>query len=343
MTSPAQITPPSSTSCGSSCGNSCLGWLNGDNCCDDCVPGSGVIVGATWHILRPVINDNRAFTTTTTRGTTTATVVDNFQYGFKSDPSVWAGYRTCDGLGFTVTWFHLDNSANTETATATDATNITPVIGSGFGGPFAPVLGLSVPYTFNNDIHMDIWDFDVTQRVKICHFDLTFGAGIRYLFMAEDYNQSGNIPALTIPGVGNFPAGTFNASTRNEFNGGGPTLILNGVRSFGCSGFGLYANSRVGVLFGPKHEDFTVTANPNPLIVAGTATTTSDNESTIGFGEIELGAQWSRRIGNVSPFVRAGFEGREYWGIGNAGLAASGNNNGNVGLYGIALSAGVGW
>jgi hypothetical protein len=345
-TSPAQIIPPTGACCDSGYGNGCCGCLDRDNCGEDCVPGSGVIVGATWHILRPVINDNVAFRITTFSPTTEATVQQNFQYRFKSDPSIWLGYRSCDGLGFTVTWFHLDNSAETETTAETIGGNveISPAFEAPGLGALAGIRpGTLIPFTFNNDIKMDIWDFDVTQRVEVCHFDLTFGGGIRYMWIAQDYNLSSILPVVAfVNRVPQMATLTDTVGARNSFNGGGPTLILNGLRRFGCSGFGLYANSRLGVLFGPKHETI-FASSVIPGLASATTTTTSDNESTIGFGEIELGAQWSQNMGSVSPFVRIGFEGREYWGIGNASNTASGNNSTNVGAYGVALSAGVGW
>src|SRR5689334_9179555 len=67
---------PAAQSCGGGCdsGHGCCD--TGRGCCDNnhgcldsgcndpCCQGGGVIVGAEWHILRPVINDNRAFTLT---------------------------------------------------------------------------------------------------------------------------------------------------------------------------------------------------------------------------------------------------------------------------------------
>jgi hypothetical protein len=336
-TPPAQAAPAGAC-CDSGYGHGCLGCLNNENCCDDCLPGSGVSVGATWHILRPVINDNVAFTVMSSGPASTATVQQNFQYSFKSDPSIWAGYRSCDGLGFTVTWFHLDNSAQTETVADAPPGKL---VAAPPGLPFPDnvvvlPIGAST-FSATNDIKMDIWDFDVTQRVEVCHFDLTFGGGIRYMRIAQDYDLSQDKPAFAP-----FLAANVAWSARNSFNGGGPILVLNGVRQIGSSGFGLYANSRAGVLFGPKHETASTTVVFGGA-VAGTATATSDNESTIGLGEIELGAQWGRNMGSFSPFVRVGFEGREYWGIGNSSNVATGNNSTPVGAFGVALSAGVGW
>ncbi len=48
-------------------------------------------------------------------------------------------------------------------------------------------------------------------------------------------------------------------------------------------------------------------------------------------------------MGSVCPFARLGFEGREYWGIGNASNSTAGTNSSAVGAYGLALSAGIGW
>jgi hypothetical protein len=357
-TPPAQAAPACSDI---GCGDGWLGCLNGDNCGDDCVPGSGVSVGATWHIIRPVISNNQAAiaTTLTFTGTRTSSVVEhNFDYKFSSDPSIWVGYRSCDGLGFSVTWFHMDNSANglgISLAQAAPTSGAVTIIST----PAAQTeLGMNVlrsfsftsgagPVTFNagNDIKMDIWDFDVTQKSQICCLDLTWGGGIRYFHIAQDYNSTATESSIIgVVGVGIIPftvTDNFNASS--NFNGGGPTIVLNGLRHFGCSGFGLYGNARGGVLFGDKHDNaFEHFVSTTTFIPSSNASVTSDSESTIGFLEIELGAQWGGRMGSVNPFVRLGFEGREYWGVGTA-LSAFGSNTNNVGAYGVALSAGVGW
>jgi hypothetical protein len=333
--------------CNQGCDNGCS-CIDRD-CCNDCVPGSGIIAGFEWHILRPAINNNTIATITTTSATTVATTVQNFQYTFSSDWSLWAGYRSCDGLGFTVNWFHANNSSDTfNTTLAPTATTTTLAI-----PPLTLVLpistvglprGTTLPIAVGNDLHMDIWDFDVTQRVEVCKFDLTFGAGIRYFHVGEDYNGSIQFPR----GFFGAPfAGSIVEGLGNSFNSGGPTLVLDGLRRFGCSGFGLYANARGGVLFGDKHDNGSIVVTGPAAPFAGfptRVTTTSDNEETVGFGEIELGVQWSKRYCKATPFVRFGFEGREYWGVGNAsapGIPA--NSNANVGLYGVTASAGVGF
>jgi hypothetical protein len=315
------------------------------DCCDHCVPGSGIIFGAEWHLIRPVINDNVAFTTTTSTATTSAKVSTPYQYNFESDPSIWMGYRSCDGLGFQVTWFHMNQNSDPvgSTINSTTGTSKPPVtVTLPFFTIFSSGLFLPISVASNGDIKMDIWDFDVTQRVEIGHLDLTFGGGIRYFHMAQDANT---VLDLSADARVRTSAGTISATASNSFDGGGPTLILDGLRRFGSSGFGLYANARGGVLFGAQRENTFESYSPS-LAAFFTVThfsTTSDQESTIGFGEIELGIQWGQSNCSVSPFVRIGFEGREYWGIGNAILATSGNNSGNVGAYGFVASAGVGW
>jgi hypothetical protein len=334
---------------------------SGRGCCDsghDCIDqgcgdqgcqGDAIIFGGEWHVLRPVVNDNRAFVLSTANaiGTVVANTQQNFQYKFESDPSLWVGYRTECGLGFQATWFHLDNNSNTNSITipGTGTSTLTFPTPVGFA-TFFEFPGSAVPFTFNSDLKMDIWDFDVTQRVEICHLDLLVGGGIRYLHIGQDYTATAGVPR--IPGVAGTP-GTLTDSLSNRFDGGGPTIILDGLRRFGNSGFSLYGNARGGVLFGAKRESGTVVASSvvTSLILGlggvQNGTATSDNETTIGFGEIELGVQWARRMGSVNPFVRLGFEGREYLGIGNAANAPTTSNSSAVGAYGLVTSAGIGW
>jgi hypothetical protein len=353
--SQAQTTPPAAQgdaccASGGCCGGSCC---IEPGCEDECKHG-GIILDGEWHILRPYVNDNRAFLSTTAAGGAAAAVQNNFNYRYESDPSITFGYRGEGGLGFTATWFHVNNSASTINTAATaggpviliPAPAVIVGIPIGFIAPGA-IAGLAEPISLNDSLKMDVWDFDVTQTAELGRFDLTLGGGIRYLHMAQSFDAAVTIPA--IPGL--TAGGTVNDNLSNTFNAGGPTLILNGVRRFGDSGFGLYANSRAGVLFGNKRENGSLTAS-SPLIAAitfGTPSTTSNtNLTTVGFAELELGVQWGRSMGNVNPFVRIGVEGREYWGIGNAtagvpSLLSNGQNSSPVGLFGFAFTAGIGF
>jgi hypothetical protein len=326
-----QVAPGGSCADGACWGGGCINE-DCDPCCN--VPGTGIIFSGGWHILRVNVNDNHAFSSTTA-GATTAT---NFDYDFDSDYSLSAGYRGQCGLGATVSWFHLDNSANTLTTTTTAARGTIPAIGvAAFVAAVAPV---GTVLTASSDITIDAWDFDVTQTVEVCRLDLTYGAGIRYLHVGQDINES----AVTAAG-----AAAGRASRTNSYDGAGPTIVLNGLRRFGCSGFGVYANARGGLLFGDKTE------NASTTVGAATTSVTGTNDSTVGFAEIELGAHWGKKMGNMYPFARLGFEGRQYWGIGNAanatvgfatapGIAPPGGNNSSpIGAYGIVLSGGIGF
>jgi hypothetical protein len=280
--------------------------------------------------LRPVINDNLAFAGTTTNGTVRTTAINAFPYHFESDPSVWAGYRTCCGLGFTATWFHLDNNSDPV---------VTPITTITIPAPTGTIsFNPGDPVTITNDLKMDVFDFDVTKRCELCcNFDFTFGGGVRYVHMDQDYNASFTVPAQ-LGGASVSQIGS------DSFNGAGPTLVCDGLWRCGCSGFGLYANGRIGVLFGSKGENSTLSSTARIPGTASTLILASGNfESTIAFVEVEVGAQWCRRMGPVCPFVRVGFEGREFVGIGNAVQATSGLNNSQVGLFGLGVSAGIGF
>jgi hypothetical protein len=320
---------------------------NGDECRD-----SGVIAGVEWHILRPVINDNIAFIRSSATGLVATNVQENFQYPFSSDPSIWLGYRTEGGLGFSVTWFHMDHSArdeNTSLAATTGAPTNTVTIPFGPGGSI-PVSsatltpGTTANFVFKNDIKMDIWDLDVTQKAELGRIGVTAGAGIRCLHIAQDYSASA-AGTVNVGFVAVVPtAANARETLSTSYNGGGPTLLLNGIRRFGDSGVALYCNTRGGVVFGPKRDNWFFRSNNGVIGFFTADQETSDNEATIGFAEIELGVQWGRTMGAVSPFVRIGFEGREYWGAGTAlGIFNGTTNSGTVGAYGLALSAGVGY
>ena len=54
-------------------------------------------------LVNRYVNDNRAFSTLTAPGGVLTLTNNNFEYKNKVDPSVWLGYRSECGLGFTAT------------------------------------------------------------------------------------------------------------------------------------------------------------------------------------------------------------------------------------------------
>jgi hypothetical protein len=337
------------------CGNLCNGNCGDSGCNNNCCCGSGFQAGAELHVLRPVITNNAGliFSTSVEEAADPTTRIANFSFDYAEAPSVWVGYVNDCGLGGRITWFHFYERSKALTAVQdpdSDTIINTPsnffrndVIGSG-----------EADFSASNTLSIDAWDFDVTQCFKVCKLELTVGAGLRYFHLNQNYVASrvhNNVADEEI-------VTSYTEEDANSFNGWGPTLLCNAYRPIGCSGFGLYADSRIGLLFGDRHEScfqqhigFEEDNNLNE--------TTSDSDQLIGFLEIEFGVQWTGQYGCTHPFVRLGIEGRGYFGTGNAqsGAVFSTNNldieansllgvpslgkTSDLGLYGFTFAAGI--
>src|SRR5207248_3339482 len=216
-------------------------------------------------------------------------------------------------------------------------------LGTGAGSVSTNNIGLGAAqtqeFTFNNDLKIDSWDFDVTQAFRVCHLDVNAGAGIRYFHMAQDTSATRTATGLARGFVG--AAAEVDSTSYNSF---GPTLLVEMRRHVGDRGIGVYANVRGGLLFGSRHDRVYALsqfgAAAAPAVFSGTIG--SDQDATIGLSELEIGLEWKGHMGRVNPFARVGFEAREYFGIGNA-ENIFGGGNGNVGAYGLALTSGIGF
>src|SRR5581483_9181150 len=120
---------------------------------------------------------------------------------------------------------------------------------------------------------------------------------------------------------------------------------LEAIRKIGDSNFGLFGNSRVGLLFGNRKQVASSSTVLNEAVANGVAVNTTTvflaNGATSGFGilpivEMEAGAQWTRCLGNFELVVRPAAVGQVYFDGGNAT-----GRTGNFGLVGGMLTAGV--
>jgi hypothetical protein len=216
--------------------------------------------------------------------------------------------------------------------------------GSGFLPGVLPPLaaGQANVFSLNTSLILEIWDFDVTQQFRLGAFDLTAGAGIRYMHMSQGFRGSAIQTGL--------PAGVIDNAVESSFNNtnsGGISLLLEARLPLGAGGWSLYANARAGLLFGERHATLFTSTVTNPGGAVPNVTTPFSNigttsDFTMPFAELELGVEWTRRYDRFTPFVRVGFEGRDYINAGNAQyIALTASRNGDVGLFGVAFHVGA--
>jgi hypothetical protein len=323
----------------------CSATVTADNGCWQ----QGLLIGVGLHVLRPVVSNNQGLILTAADGggTMTAGSVAAFDYGFSAAPSVSFGYTGDSGLGVQVTWFQFSQSAGSLNAVETPLDpakgGITVSSASGFladatvGAPKSAETNI---FHVTDHLRLATWDFDVTQKFRLGMMDMSAGAGVRYLHLTQGFRGG-------VQQTGLAPGGLDEAfeATNNDFDGAGPTLLLEAYRPIGSRGLAFYANARTGLLFGSRHEvDYTlVVTNPGnggTTNVAPGPPVRYNSDQTVGFAEFELGLEWAQQYQRFCPFARVGFEAREYLNTGNAQSLYVGHNS-DLGLVGFVFRVGV--
>lgn len=205
---------------------------------------------------------------------------------------------------------------------------------------------------FNNQIHIKIWDLDVTRSVRCGCLDLTGSVGLRYLQIYQEYNA---FEALdTVPAVDGVNPARFEESqfllSSHSANGFGPTLGLEARQTL-WDNLRVYGQGKVGFIFCDGHQQALKQVNysalypvdlPNPEVTAATASYNRMITTT----EVEVGLEYAHVLGSGSEvYLRAGLVGMVFGGVGNNSRSAVGAGTGqdkedNLSLFGLNLSVG---
>lgn len=256
--------------------------------------------------------------------------VQDFRYGMDLAPEICVGYVTNSGLGARVRWWQFDQGSGEN------------LVNDGTLSVFsAAPLGLGVTSTTAGDVFeaysdlkITVWDFEGTQSVRAGCWDLLFGAGGRYCFMAQDYRSS-------IVDVTGAPVSS--VTSAHNFTGGGPTTSFEAHRLIGETGAAFYSKARGTVLYGNAHEEsflFDYTGGT----LSGISDSATNHMSLLPVAEFELGVEYGYELGRARLFAQAGLNGQVWFGAGNASNTNSGlsaDNSGNLGFIGLAFRAGV--
>ena len=309
--------------------------------------GGHFTLGAGLYALEPYFQTNPAYRRQNGLPGPNVTPImtqTDFHYGMHAEPLTWLGYVNDCGLGARVRWWQF----NVHAATAP----VGPFFPSGGVGS-ATVLGSAIATSevssqaiaFASDLHMNVWDFEVTQNLTLCNSVCTFSGGIRYAHLAQDY-QAGSASAFPFGGSTQIFDTLDLLLFSHNFNGAGPTFAFEGHRPLGHTGFALYGSARGAVLFGSAHQRlFTGGLQQNGSIGTSLRAET-DTDSVLPVGEFEVGAEYGHCFGPVHAFAQLAFVGQVWFGAGNASnsdgvfTSGSGNSN-NLGLVGLVIRAGV--
>jgi hypothetical protein len=311
----------------------------GDCCpqvpCNDCGGGhgggGGLIAGAAFYYIKPVWSANPAFVTTPIDSLTPALQTD-FDYGYSFSPAIWLGYGSEDGLGARVRWFRFDQNENFSLLND----------GSLFVLSATP-LGLANASTtagdelfFGSGLKIETWDFEVTNSCCGDRWTVLASGGVRYAHIRQRY--------LTVEIPEEDPGAIDVVASSHSFNGLGPTIAVEARRKIGV-GLAVYANARGSLLWGDGGQNVLEILNgdednPNEAL--------TNRDLFVSNGELEVGGEFSRQRNGRRAFVRAGFVAQGWFGVGNSAnvgdlgaLPGTLDNNSDLGLVGLAVSAGV--
>jgi hypothetical protein len=293
------------------------------------------------YLLRPVWETNPAFRIISTPAPVPGLTANNrvqreFDYDYEVAPMFFIGYEWNSGFGVRARWFSFDGS-DTQSHVNAPNDNTDPANPLGLGVNGTAVDNATIQAV--SDLSLFAVDLEATKRVTNSCWGGWFlmAGGIRYVEIDQTYNY------LSVNPNGR----TERVLAQNSFSGIGPTVALECHRTFGCSGFGIYANARGSILFGESAESATQIRVDHLGGLDDLDTGRVSRDDVLPIGELEVGLEYGNYFGRCRVFGQVGFVGQVWWGAGNSAnvdgaLTGSGSDNHtNLGFLGLALRAGV--
>ena len=279
--------------------------------------------GASAFFLKPHwTGGNGAYVTNTTLPGGGINDQANFNSPFTTSPGFWFGYTGASGYGVQVNFFSYAQSFGVATLVPAGVNGVSD---TSTGIAFAPPGNV---FSASSFLNVNYWDIELTKRIQTRNWIWTGTAGLLYLYLGQGYDAVG-VSATT--------------TTRNTFNGLGPTASLGGRRPLGSLGFGVYGSGRGSINFG--HQDYSVASIflGNPVAV-----NTSKNWGVLPTAQLEFGLDYRRSLfgGRSTLVVENGMIGQAYFDAGGPD-----SNPGNsffttpitstLGMYGMRSSLGI--
>ncbi|MCI0682053.1 MAG: Lpg1974 family pore-forming outer membrane protein [Gemmataceae bacterium] len=310
---------------------------------------SGIMGGASIYFIRPYINDNVAFTTTTGIGTAAPQqTAEEFDWNYHVSPLVWLGWTSECGVGFRARYFYFDqdsegftttlDAAGAATTVIAPPAGLSPLVGTparGFQSPGVVLQGGAGAdnLSFGSNLHIQTLDGEATCAHEWCRCGMLFSVGGRYLQMRQDYLAT----LVNTPAAGTSETASLSAG--HNFYGGGPTMSLYGRFEFGRSGLAVFGSARGSFLVGNSKLTATLTetiTDPVNGNQASSSLSQSRDNLVLPIGELEGGVEYSRALGRTRVFVRGAAVNHTYFDAGSA----SGRED-NLSLFGAQVSFGL--
>jgi len=294
-------------------------------------PGCGV--GASAYFLMPFFDNNTAYVVVNDQETTQSST--DFEWNFQLAPAIWFGFVNEYGSGVRARYFHFDHSSKTLNVAGSDQTiNAPPSLDQPGDNSFVSpgVLGTMTggdQLTFRSGLQLNTGDVEFTYEYQAGPLALLFSGGGRYQRLAQSYD------ALLTNNVTPGDSEVQRLISESEFNGGGPTVAMQGRWEAGA-GWAVFGMLRGALLVGSADRDTTFTQVVIGQFAQNVATQTSTSTTKLlPTAELELGIEYGG--GQYSPWlIRGALVNQTYFGAGTAA-----NDSGNLSLFGAQLSVGV--
>jgi hypothetical protein len=242
-------------------------------------------------------------------------------------PALWVGYTSDSGIGGRLRWFRFDQNTS-----RSFVNGVPPVLGVSatplFVGPTVTTATDDLARAYSS-LRIETWDLEATGTSGDERTLMQAGIGVRFAHLAQRYDAA----------VASVGAPTQSLFSGHNFNGGGPMVSGQYHRRLGDTGFGVFAIGRGALMWGNR-KDNAFLLSDSALVLTGTAT----GDMLLPTVELELGVEYSRDIGDLQVFAQLGGVGQVYFNAGNSSnnnMITVPQNESNLGLFGLVISAGV--
>lgn len=325
----------------------------------DCA--GGLQAGGTFYFLKPFMQNNTAYVTTTNPGLANSLVTNTpFEWNLQPAFAGWLGWTWGSGLGIRARYFQFDDASE-----SAYVNNYTSVPQTFINAPNANLLPLSTGatvfgspgtllttpgqssstvgpdhLTFTSGLIIRAVDLEATYAWTLGNWSFLASAGGRYMQLDQHYQAT-----LVNTGNGLGASELQQLDNTRNFNGGGLTGAFQGTYQIANSGFSLYAMGRASFIAGQtrENESYLQTLNNPSGIILGVGPTQTINpqasrvsDHVLPVLELELGVQYAIELGRTKLFFRAAGVNQTYFDAGNATSTA-----GNLSLFGVQGTIGL--
>jgi len=303
------------------------------------------VAGASVYVLKPYVSNNTAYISSNAAGAAQSSTP--FSWDFHPAPEFWLGFVRESGFGWRARYFHFDQDSSPARTNNSNPNQVDPPPSlrpplpappsvTGFGSPgIVGTVGGTDRLTFISGLEINSIDIETLYELDFGGLSLLLSSGGRFMRLEQNYS---GLLTNRIPGSSEIQQ----LDSHNRFNGGGPTVALQGRWAASEDGWSLFGLLRGSLLVGESKRltAFYQRVNDPGNNVGGSFTFASQNAErstdVLPVAELELGAEYSQHVGNARYLFRGAVVNQTYFDAGNASGEAR-----NLGLFGVQLSVGV--